>query len=139
STHPARSPLRRLRHISAKHYCEHTEAKQAQGHPRHTGNFASCAKASNHERLNGIANSANSYAETTQPRPTPRTLRGMICVIIRCDAEYGASCALHLMLLFRRTSSGPSLCSSRADSHAAFDCADKLLKTLLITGSLGLN
>ncbi len=42
------------------------------------------------------------------------------------------------MLLFRRTSSWPSLCSSGEDSRAAFDRADKLLKTLLITGSLGL-
>ena len=51
SARPARSPLRRFRRRSAKRHCEHTEAKQAQARPRHAGNIACCAKASNHERL----------------------------------------------------------------------------------------
>jgi len=66
----------------------------------------------------------------------PRNVRN---VIIECGGEYGTSCALHLTLFFRRSSAWPSPCSSGADSRAAFNYADKLLKTLLITGSLERN
>lgn len=59
----------------------------------------------------------------------------MIYVTVGCDAEYGTPCAAHLTLILPALF-GLALFSPGVVSGGARDYADKLLKTLLITGSL---